>query len=136
MPKKPPPPEKRFKPGQSGNPGGRPKLPEDVREAKRLTQAALERTLNDFLFMDREALQARLKEPSAPMIEVIIGSIIAKAATGSDQMRLAFLLDRMIGKIKEPAQDLNFNFSLLPRDQLIEAGKQAIKILQQGKRKE
>ena len=30
-----PAPRTAFKPGQSGNPGGRPKIPEDVREATR-----------------------------------------------------------------------------------------------------
>ncbi len=101
MARNPPPPEKRFKPGQSGNPGGRPKTPEDIREARRLNQAELERTVNRLLFCTREELQTIVKDPKTPMLEVMVASIMAQAATKGDQLRLEFVLARLIGKVKE-----------------------------------
>lgn len=101
MPKKLPPKEKRFKPGQSGNPGGRPKLPEDIKKARQLNQVEFERAVNRFLYMTREEMQATLKDPATPMIEIMIGSIMAQGAQKGDQLRLEFVLNRIIGKVQD-----------------------------------
>ena len=92
---------KPFKPGQSGNPSGRPKTPEDIAKAKRLNQHELDRIINKYLWMDREAMQARLKDPSTPMMEIMVGSIVAQAAQKGDQQRLEFILQRVVGKVKD-----------------------------------
>jgi hypothetical protein len=99
--RKPPPPDKQFKPGQSGNPGGRPKLPEDIKKARKLNQVELERAVNHLLFCTRDELQAIVKNPETPMLEVMVASIMAQAATKGDQMRLEFVLARLIGKVKD-----------------------------------
>ncbi len=101
MPRKPPPKETRFKPGQSGNPGGQAKLPDDIKEARKLNQIELERTVNKFLFADREALHAVIKAPETPMLELMVASIMAKAAQNGDQVRLEFILCRLIGKVQD-----------------------------------
>ncbi len=92
---------KPFKKGQSGNPGGKIKVPDDIKEARKLTQIELERTINSLLFLDKEALQARIKDPKTPMIEMIAASIMAQAAVKGDHLRLDFILQRMIGKVKD-----------------------------------
>ncbi len=104
MAKKLPPEGKRFKPGVSGNPGGKPKIPDDIKEARKLTQIELERTINALLFLDKESLQARIKDPKTPMIEMIAASIMAQAAVKGDHLRLDFILQRMIGKVKDQVE--------------------------------
>ena len=97
----PPPPEKRFKPGQSGNPGGRPKVPGDILEARKLNQAELERIINKYLYMDRESVKAAISSPTTPMMELMVASIVAQAAQKGDQQRLDFVLNRIVGKVKD-----------------------------------
>ncbi len=66
-----------------------------------MTQIELERVINSLLFLDREALQAKIKDPKTPMIEMIAASIMAQAAQKGDHQRLDFILQRMIGKVKD-----------------------------------
>lgn len=136
MPKKDPKENLRpFKPGQSGNPGGRPKLPDDIKEARKLNQVELERIVNKYLYMDREAVKAAISSPKTPMMELMVASIVAQAAQKGDHLRLDFVLNRMIGKVKdEKDHNHNFNVSLrgMPREDVIEIGKDALRYLQDG----
>jgi hypothetical protein len=90
-----------FPPGVSGNPSGRPKTPPDILEARKLTQNELERIVNKFLYLDRAAIAELVKTPGTPMIELVVASILAQAAQKGDQQRLEFVLQRMIGKVKD-----------------------------------
>jgi hypothetical protein len=90
-----------FAKGVSGNPKGGPGLPKDVKEARKLTQGELERAVNRYLHLSRGELKAAIEAPGTPMIEIMIASIIAQAATKGDQMRLDFILNRIIGKVQD-----------------------------------
>lgn len=90
-----------FKPGQSGNPNGRPKLPEEVKEAKRLTAAELELKLTEFLKKSREELYAIAKDPKSTGMDALVASIMTFGVSKGDHMRMEFLLNRLIGKVKE-----------------------------------
>jgi hypothetical protein len=92
---------KPFKPGQSGNPGGRAKLPEDIKEARKLNQIELERVINKYLYLDHADFEAEIKRPGVPMLELMLASIVKAAAQKGDQLRLDFILNRVIGKVKE-----------------------------------
>lgn len=101
MPRKPPPKHTQFKPGQSGNPGGKVKLPEDIREARKLNQHELERIINKYLYMDRESVKAAISNPATPMMELMVASIVAQAAQKGDHQRLDFVLNRLVGKVRD-----------------------------------
>jgi DNA-binding sugar fermentation-stimulating protein len=90
-----------FKKGVSANPKGRTRLPSEIVEARKLNRDSLEVALNKYLHMKRDALQAAIKNPDTPMLDVMIASIIAKAVQTGDNTRLDFLLNRTIGRIKE-----------------------------------
>jgi hypothetical protein len=92
---------KPFQKGQSGNPGGRTKLPDDIKQARKLNQIELERIVNRYLYLDRNELNERVKDPKTPMLEMMVASIIAQAAQKGDQQRLEFILSRLIGKVKD-----------------------------------
>lgn len=91
----------RFKKGQSGNPNGRPRIPEDLKMARRLNKLELEKLLNQFLFMTPPEMEERVKSADVTAIEAMIGSIIIKAVKDGDQQRLNFILERLIGKVKD-----------------------------------
>ena len=102
MTKRPPPPAKhRFQPGKSGNPGGKPKVPDDIAKARKLNQQELERVVNKYLWLDRAALQEAVKDPATPMLELMVASIMAQAAQKGDQQRLEFILQRLIGRVTD-----------------------------------
>jgi len=92
---------KHFKPGQSGNPGGRPKTPQDIRDAKAADRTEFERTLHKYMHMPIEVIELRLSDPQTPAIEQITGKIIIEAASRGDHMRFDFLLNRLIGKVPD-----------------------------------
>lgn len=104
-----------WKPGQSGNPEGRTKLPEDIRTAKKLNKIELERLLNLYLTLSDDEIKLRLADNSTPQLEKMIASIVTKAVDQGDQQRLTFLLDRLVGKVKDEV-DVN----LIPRPVIIE----------------
>jgi len=94
-------PKKSWKKGQSGNPNGRPKLPGDLWRARGLNQLEFERTVNQFLFQDREYLNRILNDPKTTAFELLIGQMITMAIKQGDFQRLNFLMDRILGKAKE-----------------------------------
>lgn len=104
-----------FKPGQSGNPGGKPK--------QLLTKENVSSLVGKLSNMTREELQAIVADPKARMIEIMIASIMARSAKEGDPQRLEFLLMRSIGRVREELtvtpgvpDDL---LDEIPRDKLI-----------------
>lgn len=49
--------------------------------------------------MTRAELQVAATNPDTPMLEVAIASVFAQSAKTGDYQRLAFLLDRAVGKV-------------------------------------
>lgn len=94
----------KFKKGQSGNPSGRPKMPRELLEAKRLTQAKFIELTNKYLHKTKEEIAASAKDPATPALEIMIASIIGRAITQGDHQRLNFILDRMVGKVADKVE--------------------------------
>lgn len=117
-----------FKPGQSGNTSGRPKLPDDILRAKALNRVEFQRLLNEFLTLDRAALEAKLKDPKTSMLELAVGNIVSKAAKDGDQQRLTFVIEHLLGKMKEEFEVTN-TYRHLTTIELIALGETAIKSL-------
>jgi len=92
-------PKHAFKPGKSGNPSGRPKLPNDVLEARKQNTTSVARILNNFMNMDMDSLKSIMNNKETPALEMMIGRIVIEAIKSGDQTRLNFILDRSIGKV-------------------------------------
>lgn len=85
---------KPWVPGQSGNPGGRPKLPEELRLIRSLTQEELSKYVSKYSRMAPDALDVLVEARSIPMLELAIARIFQESALKGDFTRLGFLLDR------------------------------------------
>lgn len=84
---------KNLKPFQKGNPGG-PGRPRAV-----LTRAQVEVLFQRFSTKTRDQLQAVIVDHKSTMLEIMIATVMIKAAKDGDAMRLQFLLDRAVGKV-------------------------------------
>lgn len=81
-------------------------MPDDIKEARKLNRIELERVLNEYIYLNKSEIMARVKANDTPALEVMIGTIIAKAATSGDHTRLNFLLDRLVGKSPEQKEEI------------------------------
>ncbi len=88
-----------FKPGVSGNPAGRPKTREDLKQVKLLSQDDVSRIMQKMLDMKIIDLDHMVNDPDTPAMELMIAKIMHKAMIEGDQARLDFLFNRVIGKV-------------------------------------
>lgn len=92
---------KDFQKGVCTNPNGRPPIPEEIKEARKLTQVEFERVANRFLYINRDELKSVLADPSTTVLEKLVGKIIDRAITDSSLIHLSFFLDRLVGKLPD-----------------------------------
>lgn len=85
----------KWKPGETGNAGGRPKLPEDLQRVKRITADEVKQMFSRFGRMTNEEAQVCLADPKTTVLELAI----LKSLIDSD--KLPFALDRMVGRLRE-----------------------------------
>jgi hypothetical protein len=90
---------KDFQIGNAGGPG-KPKLPDDVKQARKLNKIEFERVLNEAIHLNGFEIKTRLSDPTTPAIEMLILKIIAMGINKGDERRLNFILDRLIGQVK------------------------------------
>lgn len=93
-----------WAPGQSGNPNGRPKLPQDVKEARELTRASFTRLINKYLHSTPDVLKEVITNPTSLVIDAIVCKILLECGQKGDTMRLAFIIERLLGKVKEEVE--------------------------------
>ena len=103
-----------IKEGQVLNPLGRPKVPEDIKDARKMNKLEFERLLNKYLSMTAKEINEVLLHPETPSLDIIVCQVIIKAAARGDYLRLNFLLDRLIGKPKEIIQHEAINLDDVP----------------------
>lgn len=90
-----------FEPGQSGNPSGSSNLAKKLGNIRKLNQAQVSEILNRFVTMSLEDVVEFANDKSNPSIEILVATILIHGIKGGDPTRLTFLLDRLIGKVKE-----------------------------------
>lgn len=88
---------------EKGNPGGpgQPPLPPDVKKARKLNAAEFTRVATEYLYFTKDELKKKATDPATPIIELLVGSIVAKAVEHGDSTRLEMLLNRLIGKVTD-----------------------------------
>jgi hypothetical protein len=87
-----------FKKGKSGNPAGRPRIPDDVKAMRSLNQVELTRILNHVVFLPMPEIKALTKSAEAPAFLVGSAKLVEKFAKYGDVFAYHALLDRLIGR--------------------------------------
>lgn len=90
-----------FRAGKSGNPNGRPKVPEDLKKSRAINKINFEEVLNRYAFMTAPDINTSLQSKELPIIEMVVAKILAKAFNEGDPRRADFILDRLIGKASD-----------------------------------
>ncbi len=99
-----PPVATRFKKGQSGNPSGKPKVPDHLRDVKQFTAEEVNRTIAKYMRLSRNELAEINNNGDLPGFEAVICSIILQAHKSGDFSRLEFCLNRAGLKLRLPEE--------------------------------
>ena len=84
---------------------GRPRIPQDIRDARKLNRTEVERVINEMLSWSLEKLLAFCKDGENTVFECLVASILAKAIHQGDQQRLDFVLTVLNLKPKDGGGD-------------------------------
>lgn len=104
-----------FSPGTTGNPTGRPKVPEDLKFAKIINKIEFERLLNKLFKLNASKVEATVIDPEVPISEQIVAAFLVHAKKNASIYHLNFMLDRLIGVPKdEPDIPEDFDYGTLP----------------------
>jgi hypothetical protein len=90
-----------WKPGQTGNPKGRGRLPPEIKQLKILSTMELMAGMNEIIRLNVSELKERMNDPNITSLEAGICKILFLAITKGDHIRMDFILNRLIGKSKE-----------------------------------
>lgn len=92
---------KGFQPGHNKPGPGRPTIPEEIKEARRLNKDLVEITINKFLHMSLEELIKFSTDKSNQVHEMLVARIMAQAIKTGDNTRLEWIYQRLFGKIPD-----------------------------------
>ncbi len=92
---------KRFQKGQSGNPQGSSALARELGEIRKLNQVKVVEILNRFVHMPLEDIVKFAQDKTNPGFDIMIASVFIHGIKSGDHSRATFLMDRLIGRVKE-----------------------------------
>lgn len=91
----------RWKPGQSGNPAGKPPDTPEMKAVKQLTKAQLAEIGTFIITGDRDALQGIMERDDETILRKMVASVCLKVIAKGDMAALDVLLNRLVGKVKD-----------------------------------
>jgi hypothetical protein len=89
---------KNFPPGVSGNPGGRPPLPDDVRIARDAARGEYDRIVARLISVPADQLEALAKNKKTPALERAVAKTLYVAGRSGDPRRLEAIVNRFARK--------------------------------------
>ncbi len=110
-----------FKPGHVGNPGGRPKLPPEIKAFKNLSYKQFLEALKEYSQMSKSEIAEILKDSSRKSFDIMVAKIVEQAMNGQGDGR-SLLIERLWGKVPEVSHVKNLDSALddVPEENVIE----------------
>jgi cobalamin biosynthesis protein CobD/CbiB len=99
-----PPEHSKFKPGESGNPNGRPRKLVSLLKAQGYKLSEINDTLMALLSMDMTELKEAFENPSATVLEKAVAGAIRKSIEKGSLYNIETIITRAMGKPKEQTE--------------------------------
>lgn len=93
-----------FKPGKSGNPGGRKKRDPELVALRELTVEQFKEIANLVLSGKRQEASDLVNDVNAPLFKRWLAKMADQGFNRGDQQALEFFLNRLIGKVPDKAE--------------------------------
>lgn len=100
-----------FKPGQTGNPNGRPPLTKGQRVLRDLTLPIYTDVLKAVLMGNLTEIKAMITDPESPGIRIGVATAFLKAIKDGDYAVIERIAERIIGKIPDTLNITSSNVS-------------------------
>jgi len=91
----------KWKPGQSGNPSGSSAISRQIATLKKFNKVEAERVLSKFLNWPVDQLIEFIQDKSNQVLETLVARVLLEAIRKGDHSRAEWVLQRLIGKVKE-----------------------------------
>ncbi len=100
---------KPFKPGQCGNPKGRPKNPPELKAIQQMTKGQFSLLIHKLIDLKPEELSTF----KGTVLEMAMASAMQSAIKSGDFSRIQGFVERLFGKVKdEVSADVGFNINV------------------------
>lgn len=94
-----------FQKGNQASKGhGRPRVPDHVREARKLDSAKFLELINKYVHSTRAELTEKVKDPETPAMELIVIKVIVEAINSGSLAYFSTITDRLVGKVPDRHQ--------------------------------
>lgn len=100
-----------WKPGQSGNPDGRPKMTKKERVLKELTLESFQNCIEAVCTGNIASLEAMSSDPDISALQVGIAAALARAMREGDYDTIEKIVQRIVGKVPEELNVRSTNFN-------------------------
>lgn len=93
-----------YKKGHNKPGPGRPPAPPEVKKAANLSMTEARAKLSEYLALSLPELELVLKDRTKPAMDLWVARIVLIGIKNGDQVRLNFMFDRLIGRVKEQVE--------------------------------
>ena len=104
-----------IKKGQVLNPKGRPRVPVQINEIRKLTLQKYTELIDKLINAGPEEIKAFISRPGATVLEIYIAKIIQKGIGSGDTSRMSFLLERLLPPVKQRIDHSSEDGSMTPK---------------------
>lgn len=125
-----------WKPGQSGNPAGRTKMPDWLADVKRLPKEIAAVLWSKWLSMEAGALKEQAENWSLSALELGICRAVLADINSGDLKNIEIGLSRIIGKLSDTPPEDRDDLGNLKPDELLQRVRSAISVLETTKAKD
>lgn len=87
-----------WKPGQSGNPAGRPAIKPELKKLAREARETALASIEKVMLMTPNELRESLQNPDAPLVQHLVASVMNKALKEGCPVRAQFLMNYVLGR--------------------------------------